>query len=161
MNKVILVGRLTRDPEVRYTPNGVAQARFTVAVDRPYARKNAQNDPNQQTADFIPVTAWREQAQTIGNYFHKGMKILVEGRLQISNYTAQDGTKKNYTDVVLERFEFVESKRDGSQSMNQMPPMNQMNQDRIPNQDQNQNLIQAPQDFPDDDGDVPPEQIPF
>ena len=151
MNKVILVGRLTRDPEVRYTPSGVAQARFTIAVDRPYAKRNAQNDPqsNQPTADFIPVTAWRERAQTIGNYFHKGMRILVEGRLQVSNYTAQDGSKKTYTDVLLDNFEFLDSKRDGSSSF-------QGN-----SQDSNQNLIGAPQDFPDDGDDVPPEQIPF
>ncbi|MBR1420426.1 MAG: single-stranded DNA-binding protein [Selenomonadaceae bacterium] len=149
MNKVILVGRLTRDPEVRYTPSGVAQARFTIAVDRPYARK--ENQTNQQTADFIPVTAWRDQAKTIGNYFSKGQKILVEGRLQLSNYTAQDGTKKTFTDVVLERFEFVESKRDGSSGFQSTPRA----------QDSNQNLIGAPQDFPDDGDDVPPEQIPF
>ena len=153
MNKVILVGRLTRDPEVRYTPSGIAQARFTIAVDRPYARKNAQNDPqnNQQTADFIPITAWRERAQTIGNYFHKGMRVLVEGRLQVSNYTAQDGSKKTYTDVLLDNFEFLDSKRDGSSGFQSTPRA----------QDSNHNLIEAPQDFPDDGDDVPPEQIPF
>ena len=149
MNKVILVGRLTRDPEVRYTPSGVAQARFTIAVDRPYARK--ENQTNQQTADFIPITAWRERAQTIGNYFHKGMRILVEGRLQVSNYTAQDGSKKTYTDVLLDNFEFLDSKRDGSPGFQSTPRA----------QDSNQNLIGAPQDFPDDGDDVPPEQIPF
>ena len=151
MNKVILVGRLTRDPEVRYTPSGVAQARFTIAVDRPYAKRNAQNDPQstQQTADFIPITAWRERAQTIGNYFHKGMRILVEGKLQVSNYTAQDGTKKTYTDVMLDNFEFLDSKRDVSSESQRTP------------QDSNRNLIESPQDFPNDGDDVPPEQIPF
>ena len=153
MNKVILVGRLTRDPDVSYTQSGIPHVKFTLAVDR-FRSKNAQNNPEQQTADFIPVTAWREQAQLIGNHLQKGRRILVEGKLQVSNYTGQDGTKRTYTDVLLERFEFLDSKRDSDQS--QIPSS-------YPAQNQNQNYIAPPADDypPDDDGGVPPEQIPF
>ena len=107
MNKIILLGRLTRDPEVRYTPNGKVVCQFTVAVDRPFA-----NQDGQREADFIPVVIWGKQAETCGNSLTKGQRVLVEGRLQIRSYEAKDGTKRYVTEVIADRFEFIERKGD-------------------------------------------------
>lgn len=103
MNKLILMGRLVRDPEVRYTNNEKVVCQFTIAVDRPWQKDNT-------TADFIPCVTWSKQAETIGNYFHKGNKILVEGRLQISKYTDKEGNNRERAECWVERFNFVEGK---------------------------------------------------
>lgn len=108
MNKVILVGRLARDPEIRYTQSGKAWARMTIAVDRRLGR-NAQDQ--QQTADFIPLIAWDKLAEVCGNNLHKGSKILAEGRIQVRSYDAQDGTKRYATEVVMNEMEFMDSKK--------------------------------------------------
>lgn len=113
MNRVILMGRLTRDPEVRYS-NGetpLAIARYSLAVDRQGGRSNGQD---QQTADFINCVAFGKQGEFAEKYLHKGMKIAVEGRIQTGSYTNKDGNKVYTTDVVIDRHEFCESK--GSQS---------------------------------------------
>ena len=88
MNKIILLGRLTRDPEVRYTPTGKVVCQFTLAVDRPFA-----NQEGQREADFIPVVIWGKQAETCGNSLTKGQRALVEGRLQIRSYDGKDGNR--------------------------------------------------------------------
>ena len=109
MNKVILVGRLTRDPEVRYSQNGaepMAVARYTIAVDR-QGRNNADG---QAAADFPGCVAFGKQGEFAEKYLHKGTKILVEGRLQTGSYTNKDGVKVYTTDVVVDRHEFVESR---------------------------------------------------
>ena len=98
MNKAILIGRLTRDPEVRYTQSGVAVCTFTLAVDRRFARRDA-ND-GQPTADFIPIVTWRKLAEICGNNLIKGRRISVEGRIQVRNYEAQDGSRRYVTEVV-------------------------------------------------------------
>ena len=108
MNKVSLAGRLTRDPEVRYTQSGKAVASFTVAVDRRFGRKNADN--NQPTADFIPVVVWEKLAEICGNNLIKGSQVLVEGRLQVRTYDAQDGSKRSVTQVVANQDEFMGSR---------------------------------------------------
>ncbi len=105
MNKIILLGRLTRDPEVRYTTTGKVAAQFTLAVDRPFTNKEGQHE-----ADFIPVVLWGKSAETAGNSFTKGQRALVEGRLQIRSYDAKDGSKRWVTEVIAERFEFIERK---------------------------------------------------
>ena len=111
MNKAILIGRLTRDPEVRYTQSGVAVCTFTLAVARRFAHKD---DNNQQpTADFIPIVTWRKLAEICGNNLVKGRRISVEGRMQVRNYDAQDGTKRYVTEVIADEVEFLDSKRDG------------------------------------------------
>lgn len=107
MNRIILLGRLVRDPEVRYTPNGRVVCQFTLAVDRPFA-----NQEGQREADFIPVVIWGKQAETCGNSLTKGQRALVEGRLQIRSYDAKDGNKRYVTEVVADRFEFIERKGD-------------------------------------------------
>ncbi|MGP1588447.1 MAG: single-stranded DNA-binding protein [Oribacterium sp.] len=106
MNKVILIGRLTRDPEIRYTNEGLSIARFSVAVDRISGKK----DGNEQTADFPSVICFGKTAEFIEKYFHKGMRIGLEGRIQTGNYTNKEGQKVYTTDVVAERVEFVESR---------------------------------------------------
>ena len=105
MNKVILMGRLARDPDVRTTQGGKTVARMTLAVDR---RKSADG---QQEADFLSLVAWEKLADIAGNYLHRGSKILVEGRLQSRSYEAQDGSKRYVTEVVLSNIEFCESRK--------------------------------------------------
>ncbi len=105
MNKIILLGRLTRDPEVRYTSTGKVVCQFTLAVDRPFA-----NQEGQREADFIPVVIWGKQGETCGNYLTKGQRALVEGRLQIRSYNAKDGGKRWITEVIADHFEFIEHK---------------------------------------------------
>ena len=107
MNKVILIGRLARDPEVRYTQTGKPVATFALAVDRRFAR-NADN--GQPTADFIPIVAWNKLAEICGNNLVKGRRISVEGRMQVRNYDAQDGSKRYVTEVVASDIEFMGSK---------------------------------------------------
>ena len=109
MNKVILMGRLTRDPEVRYTQGEqpMAIARYSLAVDRRFARNNQEG---QQTADFISCVAFGKNGEFAEKYLHKGTKIAVEGRIQTGSYTNKDGVKVYTTDVVVESQEFAESK---------------------------------------------------
>lgn len=109
MNKTILIGRLSKDPEVRYTQGAepVAVCNFSVAVDKPYSKNRAEGEP---TADFINCVAFGRTGETIGKYFYKGDRIALQGRIQTSSYTDQQGNKKYATKVVCEVFEFVESK---------------------------------------------------
>jgi len=104
MNIAIMTGRLTRDPEVRVTQNGKSVATFSLAVDRRYKQEG------QPTADFISCVAWGRTAETIGQYCAKGKKIGVEGRIQTRTYEAKDGGKRYITEVVVDGFEFLESK---------------------------------------------------
>ena len=107
MNKVILMGRLTRDPEVRYSQgeNSTAVARYTLAVDRRFRRNG-----DEQTADFINCVAFGRQAEFAEKYLHQGTKIAATGRIQTGSYTNRDGNKVYTTDVVIEEQEFAESK---------------------------------------------------
>ena len=106
MNKVVLVGRLTRDPEVRYSQgnNATAVARYTVAVDRRFKRDG------EPTADFIPCVVFGRSAEFAEKYFRQGLKIIVSGRIQTGSYTNRDGQKVYTTEVVVEEQEFAESK---------------------------------------------------
>ena len=111
MNKVILMGRLTRDPEVRYTQGdrSMAIARYTLAVDR-RGRRNQSGEDGQQTADFIPCVAFDRNGEFAEKYFHQGIKVLVTGRIQTGSYTNRDGQKVYTTEVIVEDQEFAESK---------------------------------------------------
>ena len=104
-NKVILMGRLTKDPEIRYTQSQKVVAQFTLAVDRPFL-----NQQGQREADFIPVIVWGKGAELIGNSCAKGHRLLVEGRIQIRNFDAKDGTKHWVTEIIASNFEFIEKK---------------------------------------------------
>ena len=109
MNKVIIMGRLTRDPEVRYTPTQKVVCQFTVAVDRPFL-----NQEGQREADFIPVVVWGKAAELCGNSLAKGHRILVEGRLQIRSYDGKDGNRHWVTEIIANNVEFVERKADSA-----------------------------------------------
>lgn len=116
MNRVILCGRLTRDPEVRYSSgeNQTAVARYTLAVDRRFKRQG-----DEQTADFINCVVFGRGAEFAENYLHQGTKIIAEGRIQTGSYTNKDGQRVYTTDVVVENQEFAESKAASAQNGNQ------------------------------------------
>jgi len=102
LNKVLLVGRLAQDPDLRYTPNGIAVARFSVAVERPYKKQDGTRE-----TDFIDVVTWRQRAEFASNYFSKGKMILVEGRLQVRSFVGQDGVKRRVAEVQADNLSFV------------------------------------------------------
>lgn len=117
LNTVILIGRLTHDPELRYTPQGIPTASFTLAVDRPFT--NAQG---QRETDFIDIVTWRKTAETVGNHLTKGRLVAVEGRLQIRSYEAQDGSKRKVAEVIAENVRFLDRPKDTSATApNDMP----------------------------------------
>ena len=105
MNKVILIGRLARDPEMRTTNSGIAMTRFTLAVSRPF---NSQDGKDQ--TDFIGCIVWRRQAENVARYCTKGSQVAIEGRIQTGSYDASDGTKRYTTDVVCDNVTFLGSK---------------------------------------------------
>lgn len=115
MNKVILIGRFVRDPEIRYTSNDKCCANFSIAVDRKYKQEG------QQDADFPRVIAWGKTAEFIEKYFRQGMKIVIEGRIQTGKYTNKEGQTVYTTDVVAESVEFAESKSAASNGNNSKP----------------------------------------
>ena len=127
MNKVVLVGRLTAKPELRYTPQNTAYTRFSVAVNRTFTNADGKRD-----ADFINVVAWRKQAETISKYFDKGNLIALEGRLQTGSYDDKDGNKRYTVDVALDNFEFVESKAARESSSNNSTPYDYQNDNSMP-----------------------------
>lgn len=104
INSVTLVGRLTKDPELRYTPSGVAVARFTLAVNRTFKKEG------EQQADFINVVTWRKTAENTANFCKKGSQIAVTGRIQTGSYEGQDGKRVYTTEVVAENVQFLEPK---------------------------------------------------
>lgn len=108
MNHFVGLGRLTREPEVSYTQNGKVYCKFTVAIDRPFRK-----DQPKET-DFINCTAFGKTGEAIGNYFHKGSRILVNGSLQISSYTGKDGNKKQSAAIMVNGFDFIDSKNSAS-----------------------------------------------
>ena len=115
MNKVILIGRFVRDPEIRYTTNDRCCANFSIAVDRKYKQEG------QQDADFPRVIAWGKTAEFIEKYSRQGMKIVIEGRIQTGKYTNKEGQTVYTTDVVAESVEFAESKSAASNGNNSKP----------------------------------------
>ena len=108
LNTVIIMGRLTRDPEKRTTQSGVSVASFTLAVDRDYSGSE------EKQTDFIDCTAWRHSAEFVSKYFSKGSMAIVKGRLQIDNYTDNDGNKRKSAKVVADNIYFGDSKKDGA-----------------------------------------------
>ncbi len=120
MNKIILIGRLVRDPELRYTPNGAAVCTFTLAVDRPY---NSQS--NEREADFIDIVVWNKIAENVAKYITKGRQVGVEGRLQIRSYEANDGQRRWRTEVIANQVEFLGSGGGGERMGQGMAPTSQ------------------------------------
>lgn len=130
INRVVLVGRLTKDPELRYTTNGVAVVSFNLAVNRSFT-----NSQGEQEADFISCVIWRKGAENFANFTHKGSLVGVDGRIQTSSYDNQQGQRIFRTDVILENFSLLEPKnQNGSTSSN-----NFSNQNSQSNYNQNAN----------------------
>lgn len=112
LNKVILMGRFTRDPELRSTPQGISTCSFSIAVDRNFVRPG-----EERKADFINCVAWRQTAEFISKYFRKGSMVALEGSIQTRSWDDQDGKKRYATDVVVNQVYFAESKRDSQSVM--------------------------------------------
>ena len=157
LNHIVLMGRLTRDPELRRTGSGVAVASFTLAVDRDYAAQGAERE-----TDFIDIVAWRGTAEFVEKYFSKGRMIVVAGRLQIRNWQDKEGNKRRSAEVVADNVYFGDSKRDNAdggsfnQSQGYAQSFNQVPQQ--PAYQAPQNVSAAPSDFSmlsDDDPDLP------
>ena len=109
LNHIVLMGRLTRDPELRRTGSGIAVASFTLAVDRDFGSR----DGGEKETDFIDIVAWRNTAEFVSKYFTKGRMAVVSGRLQIRNWNDKDGNKRRSAEVVADNVYFGDSKRDG------------------------------------------------
>ena len=118
MNKIIIMGRCTKEVDVRYTPSQKVVCSFTLAVDRPFL-----NQEGKREADFIPVVVWGNAAELVGNSCGKGHRLLVEGRLQIRNFDAKDGTKHWVTEVIASNVEFIERKSDVQKQPTNMTQM--------------------------------------
>lgn len=116
LNKIILMGRLTRDPELRRTQSGAAVTSFSLAVDRDFKSQNGEKE-----TDFIDIVAWRNTAEFVSKYFSKGRMAVVEGRLQIRDWTDKDGGKRRSAEVVADNVYFGDSKRDSAGDFGGMP----------------------------------------
>ena len=103
LNQIVLIGNLTRDPELRYTPDGTPVTSFTMAVNRPFVNRQGERE-----ADFVPIVVWRKRAETCSEYLMKGSQVAVEGRLQVRNYEDKDGIRKWVTEVVARRVDFLQ-----------------------------------------------------
>ena len=126
INRVVLVGRLTRNPELKYTTNGIANLRFSLAVNRSYSGPNGERQ-----ADFINCVAWRVQAENMAKFLQKGALIGVEGRIETGSYQSQDGSTRYNTDVVCDSVQFLESKKSGQQGQNHQEAGMQQSQQPI------------------------------
>ena len=159
LNRIVLMGRLTRDPELRRTQSGTAVVSFSVACDRDYAAQGAERE-----TDFIDIVAWRGTAEFVEKYFSKGRMIVVGGRLQIRNWQDKEGNKRRSAEVVADNVYFGDSKRDSADSGFNQPQGYAQSFNQIPQQPQQpayqapQNVSAAPSDFSmlsDDDPDLP------
>lgn len=169
INRVVLVGRLTRDPDLRYTAGGIAVANFTVAANRPF--KNAQGE---QEADFINCVIWRKPAENLTNYMKKGSLIGVEGRIQTSSYENKEGNRVYVTEVTADSVQFLEPRGATQQrtapggynqnDSNQSQGQQNNQQQQQPQQTQNQTQNQTEQDPFQNDGkqiDISDDDLPF
>ena len=115
LNRIILIGRLTRDPEAKYTPSGVPVTSFSIAVDRPQSAEARQQGVEKQT-DFIDIVTWRQTAEFAANYLQKGRLVAVEGKLQIREYVTQEGQRRKAAEVVADNLRPLDKPRDGSEA---------------------------------------------
>lgn len=139
LNRIILIGRLTRDPELRYTPAGVAVTQFSLAIDRPFTGGNGK----EKEVDFINIVTWRQLAETCANYLRKGRLTAVEGRLQIRNYDNNEGRKIYVTEVVADNVRFLESAKNNSE-----PSSNNNSHNQDPFQDDGKPIDISDDDLP-------------
>ena len=144
LNRIILMGRLTRDPELRHTQQGVPVASFSLAVDRDFKGR----DGGERATDFIDVVAWRGTAEFVSKYFAKGRMAVVEGRLQIRDWTDKDGNKRRSAEVIADNMYFGDSRRDGDSGAGYSRPASTAVDYGMPGGDQFAELT-------DDDSDLP------
>ena len=116
LNRIIVMGRMTRDPELRRTNSGTAVASFTVAVDRDFKSQSGEKE-----TDFIDIVAWRNTAEFVSKYFSKGRMAVVEGRLQLRDWTDKNGNKRRSAEIVADSVYFGDSKRDGGDTAQSEP----------------------------------------
>lgn len=140
LNKAILIGRLTKDPELRYTPSGVAVAQFTLAVNRPFS-----NSRGEREADFIPVVVWRKTAEACANHLRKGSQVAVDGRIQVRHYDNNEGRRVYVTEVVAESVQFLSPANGTSAS----------------NSNENRNAGETYYSDGSNDGFIPDDELPF
>ena len=138
MNRVVLVGRLTKDPELKYTPAGAAVATFTLAVNRTFT-----NQQGEREADYINCVVWRKAAESVANYLKKGSLAGVDGRLQTRNYEGNDGKRVYVTEVIAESVQFLEPKKDGNQQQNNAQQTQQQNGNQYNQNNQNSSQGQS------------------
>lgn len=112
LNQVMLIGRIGRDPELRYTPSGIAVANFSIAVNRPRRSSVGGESTGEPVTDWFNVVAWRQQAEFAANYLGKGRLVLVQGKLQSRSWVAQDGTKRSSIEVVADRLQGLDKPKD-------------------------------------------------
>ncbi len=118
-NKVILIGNLTSDPDLQYTSNGSAHAKFSIAVNRKYKDSSGEY---QEDVTFVPITVWGKQAENVSNYLSKGRSVMIEGRLRISNFETDQGEKKKYTEVVAQSVQFLGGKETHKEAASEEVP---------------------------------------
>ena len=121
LNKVILIGRLTKDPDLRFTPNGVAVANFTLAVDRVFSKE--------KETDFIPCVMWRKQAENCAEYIGKGSLVAVEGRIQVRSYDDKNGQRRWITEIICDSVQFLDRRGQQEQEQQQQGQVVQMGQE--------------------------------
>ena len=143
MNKVILIGRLARDPEMRTTASGTSVTRFTLAVTRTFQDQNGERG-----ADFISCVAWRKQAENIAKYCQKGSQVAIEGRIQTGSYDAQDGSKRYTTDIVCDNCTFLGSKNNNDGASNYYQNNTNDSQEDIPTSDFGEEIALSDDDLP-------------
>ena len=151
INRVVLTGRLTRDPELKYTQSGNAVCSFTLAVDRQFRNQNGDRE-----ADFINCVIWRKSAENFSNFTHKGSMVGVDGRIQVRNYENQQGQRVYVTEVIVDNFALLESRNSQGNGYNQ-PQNNQQGN----YQSSNANGYQQPNGAPQGNAQVDPDELPF
>lgn len=162
INRVVLVGRLTKDPELKYTQSGIAVTRFTLAVNRTFT-----NQQGQREADFVNCIAWRKQAENIANFLKKGSLTGVDGRIQTSSFDGKDGNRVFMTEVVAEQVQFLEPRREGGNNagQSQSPNHQQQTQQQQPYQYANSPRNNVNSNYPNNTAEQYPEpsddDLPF
>lgn len=150
LNRAVLVGRLTKDPDLRYTQSGIAVANFTVAVNRPFSNQQGTHE-----ADFINCVVWRRQAENFANYMRKGNQVGVDGRIQTRTFETKDGKTAFVTEVVADSVQFLEPKNARQNGANQGAPREN------PNQQQSENTQEDPFKDEGEPIDISDDDLPF
>lgn len=149
INRVVLTGRLTRDPELKYTQSGNAVCSFTLAVDRQFRNQNGDRE-----ADFINCVIWRKSAENFSNFTHKGSMVGIDGRIQVRNYENQQGQRVYVTEVIVDNFALLESRNSQGNGYNQ--PQNNQQGNSLTTQ-----TAQQPNGAPQGNAQVDPDELPF